>query len=67
MNEQQFALHLNLNVTAMHRRLCHGAMKHGKPVEGKARDDKQTMKATFERKSDFDFEINLVEEIILSH
>ena len=31
VNEQQFALHENLNETAMHRRLCHGAVKHDKP------------------------------------
>ena len=50
----------------MYRKLCHGVVTHDKPVEGNARDDKQTMKATFERKSDFDFEINLVEETIPS-
>ena len=67
VNEQQFALHENLKEEAMHRKLCHGAVKHDKPVEGNARDDKQPMNATFERKSDFDFEVNLVEETIPSH
>ena len=67
VNEQQFALHENLNGTAMHRRLCHGAVKHDKPVKSNAKGETQTMNATFERKSDFDFEINLVEETIPSH
>ena len=67
VNEQQFALHENLNGTAMHRRLCHGAAKHDKPVKSNAKGETQTMNATFERKSDFDFEINLVEETIPSH
>ena len=50
----------------MYRKLCHGVVTHDKPVEGNARDDKLTMNATFERKSDFDFEVNLVEETIPS-
>ena len=39
VNEQQFALQENLNETAMHRRLCHGAVNHDKPVEGNARGE----------------------------
>ena len=67
VNEQQFALHENLNETAMHRRLCHGAVKHDKPVEGNARDETRTMSSSFGKKSKIDFKVGLVEEIILSH
>ena len=65
MNEQKFALHENLNETAMHRR--HGAVKHDKPVEGNARGETRTMSSTFGKKSEIDFKVSLVEEIILSH
>ena len=61
VNEQQCALQDNWNEIVMYRKLCHGVVTHDKPMEGNARDDKQTMNATFERKSDFDFEKNLVE------
>ena len=67
VKEQQCALQENLNEIAMYQKLCHVTVTRDKPVEGNARDDKQTMNATFERNSDFDFEINLVEETIPSH
>ena len=67
VKEQQCALQEYLNEIAMYQKLCHVTVTRDKPVEGNARDDKQTMNATFERKSDFDFEINLVEETIPSH
>ena len=66
VNQQQFALHETLNETAMHRKLCHGAVKHDKPVEGNARGETRTMNSTFGKKSEIDFKVSLVEEIILS-
>ena len=66
VHEQQFALR-DLNGTAMYQKLCHGVVTHDKPLKSNAKGETQTMNATFERKSDFDFEINLVEEIFLSH
>ena len=66
VHEQQFALPEDLNGTAMYQKLCHGAVMHDKPLKSNAKGETQTMKATFDRKSDFDFEINLVEDTIPS-
>ena len=63
VKEQQCVLQEDLNELAMYQQLCHVTMTRDKPVEGNVRDYKQT----FERKPDFDFEINLVEEYIPSH
>ena len=63
VKEQQCVLQEDLNELAMYQKLCHVTVTRDKPVEGNVRDDKQT----FERKPDFDFEINLVEEYIPSH
>ena len=51
----------------MHRKLCHGAVKHDKPVEGNARCKTRTMNSTFGKKSEIECKVSLVEEIILSH
>ena len=67
VNEQRYTLPGDLNGTAMYQKLCHGVVTHDKPLKSNAKGDTQTTSATFERKSDFDFEINLVEEIILSY
>ena len=67
VHEQQFALPEDLNGTAMYQKLCHGVVTHDKPpLKSNAKGETQTMNATFERKSDFDFEMNLVEETIPS-
>ena len=66
VHEQQFALPEDLNGTAMYQKLCHGVVMHNKPLKSNAKGETQTMKATFDRKSDFDFEINLVEDTIPS-
>ena len=50
VNEQQLALKKNLNETAMHRKLSHGAVKHDKPVEGNDRGETRTMNSTFGKK-----------------
>ena len=50
----------------MHRKLCHGAVKHDKPVEGNARCETRTMNSTFGKKSEIECKVSLVEEIILS-
>ena len=67
VHEQQFALPEDLNGTAMYQKLCHGVVTHDKLLKSNAKSETQTMNSTFERKSDFDFEINLVEETIPSH
>ena len=41
-------------------------MKHDKPVEGNARGETRTISSTFGKKSEIDFKVSLVEEIILS-
>ena len=66
VHEKQFVLQHDWNEGVMYQKQCHVEMKDGKTVKDNARDDKQTMNATFGRKSDFDFEINLVEEAIPS-
>ena len=67
VHEQQLALPEDLNGTAMYQKLCHGVVTHDKPLKSNAKGETQTMNATFERKSDFDFEINLFEETIPIH
>ena len=66
VNEQQFALQADWNEGAMYQKLCHVAMKHDKPVEGNGKGETQDMNAPFGKKTDFDFEVNLVEETIPS-
>ena len=67
VNEQPFALQDYWKEEAMHRKLCHGAVKHDKPVEGNARGETQTMNSTFGKKSEIECKVSLVEEIIPSH
>ena len=66
MHEQQYALQDNWNEGGMYLKLCHVAMKHDKPVEGKIEIEIQDMNASFGKKTDFDFEVSLVEETIPS-
>ena len=51
----------------MYQTLCHVAVKHDKPVEGNAKGETRTMNAPFGKKTDFDFEVSLVEETIPSN
>ena len=67
VHEQQFALPEDLNGTAMYQKLDHGVVTHEKALKSNAKGETQTMNATFERKSDFDFEINPFEETFPSH
>ena len=67
VSEQQFALQDNWNEKVMYQKLCHVAMKDDQPFNDDIKGETLTMIATFGRKSDFDFEINLVEETIPSH
>ena len=65
--EQPFALQDYWKEEAMHQKLCHGAVKHGKPVEGNARNETRTMNSTYGKKFEIDFKVRLVEETIPSH
>ena len=56
MNEQQIALQDDWNEDV--------AMKHVKPVEGNGKGETQDMNAPFGKKTDFDFQVSLVEETI---
>ena len=67
VNEQQFALQDNRNERVMYQKLCHVSMKDDKPFNDDIKVETRTMIATLGRKSEFDFEINLVEETIPSH
>ena len=64
VNQQQFALHENLNETAMYQKLCHGVVAHDKPLKSNAKGEAQTMNASFGKKNDFDFKLTLFEETI---
>ena len=67
VNEQRYTLPEELNEIVRYRKLCHVAMKHDKPAKGNAKIETQIVNATFGKKTDFDFNESLVEEIILSH
>ena len=67
VNEQRYTLPEDLNEIVMHRKQCHVAMKHDKPAKSYAKIETQIVNATFGKKTDFDFNESLVEEIILSH
>ena len=67
VNEQRYTLPGDLNEIVMHRKQCHVAMKHDKPAKGHAKIETQIVNATFGKKTDFDFNESLLEEIILSH
>ena len=67
VNEQRYTLPEDLNEIVMHRKQCHVAMKHDKPVKGHAKIETQIVNATFGKKTDFDFNESLLEETIPSH
>ena len=67
VNEQRYTLPEDLNEVVVYQKLCHVAMKHDKPAKGNAKIETQTVKATFGKKTDFDFNESLLEEIIPSH
>ena len=67
VNEQRYTLPEDLNEIVMHRKQCHVAMKHDKPAKGHAKIETQIVNATFGKKTDFDFNENLLEETNLSH
>ena len=67
VNEQPFALQDYWKEDAMHRKLCHGAVKHDKPVEGNARGETRTMNSIFGKKSEIECKVSLVKETIPSH
>ena len=67
VNEQQYTLPEDLNEIVMHRKQCDVAMKHDKPAKGHAKIETQIVNATFGKKTDFDFNENLLEETIPSH
>ena len=67
VHEQLFALQDNWNEDAIYQKLCHVALKHDKPVEGTAKDETQTMKASFGKKTDFEFKVSLVEGHKMTH
>ena len=67
MHEQQFALQDDWNAEVMYQKLCHVAKKDDKPVEGNAKCETQDMKALFGKKTDFNFEVSLVEKTIQSN
>ena len=67
VHEQQIALQdESLNEEAMYQKLYHSTVKHDKPVKGNAKSESQTMNATFGKRNDFDFKVNLAEETIPS-
>ena len=63
-HEQLIALQDDWDEEAMYQKLCHLAMKLDKPVEGNATCETQAMNAPFGTKTDFDFEVSLVEQTI---
>ena len=67
VNEQPSALQDYWKEEAMHRKPCHGAAKHDKPVEGNARGETRTMNSTLGKKSEIECKVSLVEETIPSH
>ena len=67
VNEQHFALQNVWNEEAMYQKLCHVAMKHNKQEKGHAKGETHTMNEPFGKKTDFDFEVSLVEEAIQSN
>ena len=66
-HEQQFALQDDWNEGVMYQKQCHVAMKDGKPVKGNAKCETQTMNASFEKKTNFDFKVSLFEKTIPSN
>ena len=66
-HEQQFALQDDWNEGVMYQKQCHVAMKDGKPVKGNAKCETQTMNASFEKKTDFDFKVRFFEKTIPSN
>ena len=66
VREQQFALHESLIEITIYQKLCHVAMKLTKAVEGNAKSETQVMISPFRKKSDFQFNVSLVEEAIPS-
>ena len=67
VEEQQFAAQKDLNKTVMYHKLCHGAMKHDKPLNDNTKSETQTMNAPFGKKNDFDFMLSLLEGTLPSH
>ena len=47
VHEQQITLQHDRKEGAMYQKLCHVAMKHEKPVEGKTKSELRTMTAPF--------------------
>ena len=66
MNEQPFELQDDWSEEFMYQEVYHVAMKHEQPVEVKTESETQTMNAPFGKKTDFDYELILVEEPIPS-
>ena len=66
VNEQQFALQDDWNEVAMYQKLYHVALKHDKPEKGNAKAETHTMNEPFEKETDFDSEVSLIEEAIQS-
>ena len=66
VHEQQFELQWYWSEEAMCQKLCHVAMKLGKAMKGNAKSGTQVMNSPFGKKSDFEFNVRLVEEIIPS-
>ena len=66
VHEQQFAVQDDWNEKAMYRKLCYSAMKQDKPVNDDIKIETQTMNASFEKETDFDFKKSLVEQLIPS-
>ena len=65
VNEQRYTLPEDLNEIVMYQKLCHVAMKHEKPAKSNAETETQVVNATFGKKTDFDFNESLLED--LSH
>ena len=66
VHEQQFELQWYWSEEAMCQKLCHVARKLGKAVKGNAKSGTQVMNSPFGKKSDFEFNVSLAEEIIPS-
>ena len=64
VHEQQFALQDDWNERVMYQKLCYVVMKHDKPVKVNAKGETHNVNAPFGKKTEFDFEVSLVEETI---
>ena len=64
VNEQHFALQDDWNEEAIYQKLSHVALKNNKSEKCNAKCETHTMNEPFGKKTDFDFEVSLVEEAI---